>query len=87
MDPPKFSRLPEVHLKLNDPAVYNGVLIPESNYRIYKANEEMVLVLEKAFTPPEPCPKPQIDLWVSATVFILGVAAGALLINRPAQRP
>lgn len=87
MDPPKFSKLPEIHLKLNDLAVYNGVLVPESNYRIYRSNEELVTVLEKSFTPPEPCPKCTVNIWVSVSIFALGVAAGVLLVDRAAQRP
>jgi len=35
-----WSDLPEVILKKNDPAPYQGMLIPEANYRIYKIDEE-----------------------------------------------
>lgn len=81
--PSNWSSLPEIHLKKGDVAPNEGVLVPDLNYRNYKADEEYnKYLIEKAAekTGPQVVTIDELSGWDKLKWFLLGITA-ALIIS------
>lgn len=72
----------EMILNQNDKAPYDGVLIPESNYREYQSLEkQLTFINEKYEDSVQVCTRcDDTGIIGTGTAFITGMLSGALLI-------
>lgn len=80
MEPVKWSNLPEMHLKKDEPAKYQGILVPELNYKNYKTFEAVTPQVEKLASVQ--VVEAQSESFFHAVLwFIVGAAVGALVVQ------
>lgn len=76
----KWSSLPELTVKKGDPAKYQGVLVPELNYKNYKTFEAVTPEVKK-LAAVEVVQANNSDLFHDILWFVVGAAVGALAVS------
>lgn len=81
MEPMQWSKTPEMTLKTGDRAKFNGVLIPDLNYRNYKSLEAInPIVMQGLEEYPQNCSH---DFDISPLIwFVGGALIGGLAVAR-----